>query len=379
MIKKMGKTFVVALVLIIALAPASAVFAQGQGIRTMGEVTWVDTGNSAFGLSAGGNEYTIYVDANTQFMSTDGSVNGLADLQVGMMVFVMAFDQGDGTLLATNVGYNGSGGPGAPGGPGSPGGPGGPGGEIPTVIKASGQITSVDVAGGSFGLLANTGEEYTFITNEETVFHSLEGSLTGVDGLSVGMSAVVVATEEDGTYLARHVAASELNGADPEELINAEMRMIGAIIEIGTGSFKIQNMAGEQFVIQVNDATIFKSRDGSVNSFADLEVGMLVIVGANSDMVALWVGASKPHAMPGGGEEGGGPEWEFPEVPGWDGGDEPAWQFPEIPGWGGDDGGDNYQNFPGFGANQNGNSGGLSGLFNNLQFDRNRRGFGGCR
>jgi hypothetical protein len=154
-------------------------------------------------------------------------------------------------------------------------------------------------------------------------------------------------------------------------------------------------MAGEQFVIQVNDATIFKSRDGSVNSFANLEVGMLVIVGANSDMVALWVGASKPHAMPGDGEEGGGPEWEFPEVPGWDGddepawqfpeipgwdgSDEPAWQFPEIPGWGGGDGGDNYQNFPGFGANQSGDSRGLSGLFNNLQFGRNRRGFGGRR
>lgn len=269
--------------LVVSSLAVSSVAAQGQGVRTNGQIISIELAQDSFVLEAGDQQYTIYVNQDTQYLSSDNSITGLADLQVGMQVYVMAFTQNDGSLLATHIGYQGT-----------------QTGATPNLVRASGliQAVSVDATGsGTVSLAANTGETLEFVTDASTEVRSLDDSVATVADLQIGMSAVIVGTSTEGVNTARLIVASDLNGRDPEELINTEVRVLGAIIALGSNSIGIQTLQGEQYQFEVNANTVFRSEDGTVNSFADLQIGMFVMVGANGSL-AEWV-AAKPLAAEG--------------------------------------------------------------------------------
>ena len=51
---------------------------------------------------------------------------------------------------------------------------------------------------------------------------------------------------------------------------------VGQITALGTSSFSMTTVRGEDITVQVTDETIYKNRDGSDASFSDLTVGRWV-------------------------------------------------------------------------------------------------------
>jgi hypothetical protein len=65
----------------------------------------VDIGSASFAIhKPDGARMTFGVNANTKFVSRDGSIHGLDDLQAGMMAAVGAVENEDGSLTAVWVG-----------------------------------------------------------------------------------------------------------------------------------------------------------------------------------------------------------------------------------------------------------------------------------
>ena len=209
--------------------------------RARGQVTAVDAAGGTLSIETRrGETLTFTVDGNTLFI---GPVQGLEAVAVGMVAGVGAQEL-DGALVAVVMHAH-----------------------LP-VIRHAGKVTAVDAAGGSFSIQTREGERLTFSVDEETRFHSRDGAVESLEDLQVGMVAGVGAHQlEDGTYLAVNVGA-----ANPEDL--PDLRVRGEVVAVGENSFTIQTLRGEELTLVVNEETIFRSRDGSVTSLADLEAGM---------------------------------------------------------------------------------------------------------
>jgi hypothetical protein len=213
--------------------------------RARGHVAAVDAAGGTFTVETRpGEMLTFTVDGNTLFI---GAVQSLEAVEVGMIAGIGAqgaAQEVDGTLLAVVVHAH------------------------QPVIHHAGVVTAVDVAGNSFSIRTREGERLTFSVDEETQFHSRDGAVTSLEGLQVGMVAGVGATQlEDDSYRAVNVMA-----ANPEDLPDRQVR--GEVTAVGESSFTIQTLRGEELTLVVNEETIFRSRDGSVTSLADLEAGM---------------------------------------------------------------------------------------------------------
>ena len=252
-------------------------------MRLKGEVGSV--GDQFFTLlTDDGRNLTINVVERTRFRSRNGEVTTLGDLEPGMTALVAAVDTEDNGIVALVVAA------------------GTPGGDIrDRIFRTTGEITGVVPGQETFTVQSNEGESITFVTGERTRFRSRDGSVTGIHDLKRGMLTMVGAIKmEDGTNQALVVLAG--NPEDRPERPNV-VSASGKIISLGGNSLTIETRSGEQKSFSVDGSTKYKSRDGSVNGFGDLDVGMnAIVVGrdlGNGELLAVVVGAGKaPAEMP---------------------------------------------------------------------------------
>ncbi len=246
-----------------------------ERVRVAGEITSVEPAASAFSLKTKEGETVRFkVGERTRFRSRDGSIQGLEDLEPGMVALVIAVEGEEGGMLALMV---------AAGEPK----------ERPQVQRFTGEITQVTPGRDTFSLKTREGAVLTFQVGERTRYRSRDGSIQGLQDLKAGMVALVAAVEgEDGQLVALLVAAGR-----PEDRPRFDVRAAGRIVALGDRSFTLQTRSGERMTFAVDENTIFKSRDGSVSGFGDLEVGMGAIVGArkqeDGSLKAVIVGAGR--------------------------------------------------------------------------------------
>ena len=244
-------------------------------MRLKGEVEGV--GENYFTLlTEEGRSLTINVIDRTRFRSRDGEVTTLSDLEPGMVAIVTAVDTEDNGIVTLVVAV------------------GTPGGDIrDRVFRTSGEIMGVFLGQETFTVQTKEGDSIAFITGERTKFRSRDGSVTGIHDLKRGMFAMVGAIKmEDGTNQALVVlAGSPEDRPERPKVVNAT----GKIVSLGSNSFTIETRSGDQKTFSVDGSTKYKSRDGSVNSFGDLEAGMIAIVMGrdlgNGELLAVIVGA----------------------------------------------------------------------------------------
>ena len=168
----------------------------------------------------------------------------------------------------------------------------------------AGIVTNVDGAYSDFAIENRGGEVVTFMVNPDTKFNSREGELESFDDLVAGMTVGVKAVGNDeGTLVAKSVFY-----IDPE-MLDAQ-RAGGEVIAVGGANFTIMSRNEEELTFQVDENTRFMSRDGSLDGFEDLEVGMkvgvLYIENDDGTFLAKAVGTGKHSSCQPGGSDGEG-------------------------------------------------------------------------
>jgi hypothetical protein len=171
-----------------------------NGFRLQGVISSIVPGQGTFTVeTSSGESMEILTSDRTRFRSRDGSVEDIHDLQRDMRVGVGGVIQEDGSHLALVV-IAGSGSGGAGGN--QPG--------RPNVSRFGGHIISV--GGSSFTIEKPDGSQIIISVNEDTVFKSRDGSISGISDLQVGMIALVGAqTTSEGGALAVWVGAGMPN------------------------------------------------------------------------------------------------------------------------------------------------------------------------
>lgn len=249
-------------------------------MRLKGDVGIVGGDNFTL-LTEDGRSLTINVIERTRFRGRNGEVTSLGDLEPGMAALVGAVEPEDNGIVALVVAA------------------GTPTGDIrDRIFRTTGEITGVVPGQETLTVQSNEGESITFVTSERTKFRSRDGSITGIHDLKRGMLTMVGAIKmEDGTNQALVVLAG--NPEDRPERPNV-VSASGKIVSLGGNSLTIETRSGEQKSFSVDGSTKYKSRDGSVSGFGDLEVGMFAIVVGrdlgNGELLALGVGAGKVPA-----------------------------------------------------------------------------------
>jgi hypothetical protein len=264
---------------------AQLVFAVKQGdlperVTIVGEITGVDAAEGSVILKKRDGEIvTIRTNDRTRFKSRDVLIQGLEDLEEGMVAIVVGVKQEEGELLALIVaaGYEG---------------------DLPHNLKRyNGDITNVVPGQNIFMLQTGEGEDLTFQCTERTRFRSRDGSVTGIHDLKKEMKAVIAAVEqEDGTLMTILVVAWKPQDRPDRPKIDTLAR--GQIITVGDHSFTLAKQDGDRMTFTVDGSTRYRSRDGSVSGFDDLQVGMAAIVAAtklgNDQLKAIWIGVGQP-------------------------------------------------------------------------------------
>jgi hypothetical protein len=173
-----------------------------------------------------------------------------------------------------------------------------------------GVVTNIDAASSEFSIKNRVGESVTFKVNPDTKFLSRNGELESFDDLAVEMVVGVRAVGNDeGTLVAKAVFY-----IDPAML--AAERAGGEVIAIGHDNFTITTRNDEELTFQVDENTRFKSRDGSLESLEDLEVGMKVgVLYVESDDGTLLAKAVGSRIKRGPGGRPGGPGKPGEDVP----------------------------------------------------------------
>jgi hypothetical protein len=198
------------------------------------------------------------VGYRTRYRSRDGSIHGLSDIEPGMLGSIVAILREEQTPLALWVGVAVS-------------------AEQWERFTVVGEIINVVPGQGTFELESKNGDILLFSVIERTIFRSRDGSIDDIHDLRKGMHALVVGlrNSEDG-QIALGVAAGY---PDDVSVISAwNVRALGRISLIDDQSFTIESRNQGSFTFTVNNSTIYKSRDGSVDDFEDLQVGMIAVV-----------------------------------------------------------------------------------------------------
>jgi hypothetical protein len=241
--------------------------------RHQGSVTAVSLPSGTLTLlTRGGESITFQTNERTSFRSRDGSIQGLADIEVGMVALIVAVEVDGGFLLAVGVAAAHK-------------------DDVkPETFRVNGEITGVIPGQQTFMLTTAEGREYTFLVSERTRFSSRDGSIQDIHDLKQGMVAIVVVVEtNDGSFLALAVGAGNPGGGQ------TNVRAAGRIVGLGNRSITLQTKDGSSMTFLVDGSTVYRSRDGSIQGFADLQVGMAAAIGAkeigNGQLKATWVAA----------------------------------------------------------------------------------------
>ncbi|OGO17234.1 MAG: hypothetical protein A2Z14_01105 [Chloroflexi bacterium RBG_16_48_8] len=200
----------------------------------------------------------LAVGAHTRYRSRDDSINGLDDLEPGMSVLVGAFIRADQTSLAVIVCADKA-------------------MERSDRFVVIGEIINVVPGQGTFDLEARSGDILTFTIHGRTKFRSRESSIEDIHDLKKGMVALVVAVKNrEGALIAVGITAGDKE--DLQRLSQSDIRAMGRIISIDDRSFTVDSRNQGCLIFSVDGSTIYKSRDGSVGAFEELQVGMFTVV-----------------------------------------------------------------------------------------------------
>lgn len=247
---------------------------QPEHVRVTGEITGIAAASASFSLEKqNGDIMTIHTTERTRFRSRDGSIQGIEDLEIGMVALVIGLEQEDGSLEALMVAAANK-------------------EDIPDNLKRfKGEITDIDPDRGTFTLQTIESTTVLFQTGDRTRFVSRDGSVTGIDDLKVGMTAQVAALEREDGFFALIVAVAIPK--DPPDRVWGR----GRISSLGDHIFTIESGDGSEMDFLVDSSTRYRSRDGTVDGFEDLQVGMFTIVGAvkleDAQLKAVFVGAAR--------------------------------------------------------------------------------------
>lgn len=251
-----------------------------ETFRLKGKVDGVDIRTSTFSvLAESGESQRFKVVDRTQFRSRDGAVKGLQDLEIGMPVLVVAAKQDDGLPIALIV---------ISGSPGTQ----------PKRFDVLGEIINVIPGQNKFDMQTRSGESLTIMVSDRTKFRSRDGSIEDIHDLKAGMHALVAGVvSEDGSHHALLVAAGDFTDDKPRPP-EFDVRAAGRITTIGDRSFTIQTRNQGLLTFVVDESTVYKSREGKIDSFDDLEVGMIAGVGGmrqdDGQLKAVIVGIGQP-------------------------------------------------------------------------------------
>ncbi len=259
MVGKIAKA--VLLVLILSSVLAAGVFAEEEintpKVRVVGEITGVNLDENTFVMNTRqGEDLRFLVVERTKYRSPDGSIHGLEDLSPGMKALVVAIRHPERGLVALTV---------AAGDPDN----------LPETFRVSGKVNGVDLLTSTFSLLTDSGDTQRFKVIDRTRFKSRDGSVKGIQDLEIGLPITVIAIKtEEGLPIAVLVVA----GTQQNELKRFEI--LGEITNVvpGQDKFDLLNRAGEAISITVSDRTRFRSRDGSIQDIHDLKAGMQAFV-----------------------------------------------------------------------------------------------------
>jgi hypothetical protein len=198
------------------------------------------------------------VGYRTRYRSRDGSIHGLSDIEPGMLGSVVAILREEQAPLALWVGVGGF-------------------AEQRERFTVIGEIINVVPGQGTFELESRNGDILLFSVIERTKFRSRDGSMDDIHDLKKGMHALVVGLRngEDG-QIALGIAAGYPD--DVRALSEWDVRALGRISSINDQSFTIESRNQGSLTFFVNSSTIYKSRNGSVGDFEDLQVGMIAAV-----------------------------------------------------------------------------------------------------
>ncbi|MGD8815293.1 MAG: DUF5666 domain-containing protein [Anaerolineales bacterium] len=241
--------------------------------RFFGTVTAVSMPRATLTLETrAGESITFQTTDRTRYRSRDGAIQELSDIEPDMLALVVAIEVDGGLPQALVVAAAHK-------------------DDIqPQTMKATGEITNVIPGQQTFMLTTREGREYTFLVSERTRFRSRDGSIEDIHDLKQGMLAIVIAVEkQDGSLLALVVGAGY-----PQEQPET-VQAVGRIVDLGHRSFTLQTRNGVQMTFSVDGSTVYRSRDGSIQGFDDLSVGMVAATRAkvlgNGQLKSLWVAA----------------------------------------------------------------------------------------
>jgi hypothetical protein len=143
------------------------------------------------------------------------------------------------------------------------------------LARYAGSISGVDPANNTFTLtVRSSGQDVAFLVNPDTRFRSQNDQYKSLADLQPGMLAVVQAAEQgQGQWVASLVAV-----ATQAQVNNYDLRLVGRISSINGDTLVVDNLRGWQYTIQLTGDTRFTGR---LTSAGDLQVGMVVALGAN--------------------------------------------------------------------------------------------------
>ncbi|MEJ2011976.1 MAG: DUF5666 domain-containing protein [Anaerolineales bacterium] len=250
--------------------------------RVFGQISGVSAFEGTFSLQTrDGRSLTFHVTDRTQFRDRDGAVQSIGDLETGMQAMVLGYEKdGEWDALLVVAGFIDD--------------------DIKErIFRVKGEITGSVPGQDTFSLVTHEGETYTFQVSDRTRFRSPDGTVTSIHDLKKGMTALVgaIETEEHGN-LALLVAAGQ--PAERPERPSIDIRAGGIVRSLGGDTLTIETRNGESITFLVDENTVYRSRDGSISGYADLETGLIALVGGSKlgdgDLLARWVGAGKPPA-----------------------------------------------------------------------------------
>lgn len=165
-------------------------------VRKTGIVSEIDLDSESVSISAhNGDEVNFNVNSDTNYYSRGNQVEGLSDLEVDMVVVIVARFQTDGSYLATQIAAANA-------------------EDLPNYeVKAGGQI--IELGTNYFIILSQSGTEVTFNVDLDTSFRGRGLDIQSLDDVEVGMVALVGGDlEENGEILAKLVIGIQYNSEE---------------------------------------------------------------------------------------------------------------------------------------------------------------------
>jgi hypothetical protein len=233
-------------------------FPRHRRIGLRGEITSVNLADGSFSLQTPrGEDLTLLTDGRTKFR---GSVDEFADLAVGMPAAVMALRQDQGRLLALQVLVHD---------------------ELDRVKRYGGKVAAIDLAGETLTLETPNEGELGFTVDEQTRY---QGAVEGFGDLSHGQAVIILgASLDDGSLKALLIFA-------PKRLPIRRFAGEVAQVDLDQSTFTVLTQRRESVVVRTDQGTEFFSRDGGVDTLADLEAGMKVVASAERQVDGVLLG-----------------------------------------------------------------------------------------